>query len=1165
MVQPPRLPRSSSRRTRRPAHGTPCETPARDHPAKHVVVDCTAGHWNAPANSVPYSLSLMVDMGDPGDVRVGLLGGFSVSVAGRAVPDDAWRLRKAKTLVKLLALAPDRQLHWERIGETLWPDRDAAAARNNLHQALHACREALTSAGIDGRQAVQLRDGMLGFGDGTPLVVDVEAFTAAAAHAHATRSIEAFRAAAAMYDGDLLPEDRYEDWAAERREALREQHSALLLAWAQTHREEGDPDAAADVLRALLATNERHEPARREMMSLLAAGGRRQDALAEFEALRDALRRDLDADPDPQTRQLYRTLLAGSVEQPAESKEETKERRTQDLDSHGSGVEGPESGPATAQRRPARTDNLPASASSFVGREREVAEVERLLATTRLMTLTGVGGVGKTRLALEIARRQREGFADGVWLVDLAPVSEAAAVPQTVADVLDLQLPERGHPLPTLAEQLAPRHLLLLLDNCEHLIGSCAELVTAVLRTCPQVVILATSREALRTDGEVAWRVPSLALPDLGQLPDHATLAGQAAVRLFCERAAAAEGSFKLTSDNAETVARLCTRLDGIPLALELAAARVRVLSPRQILDRLGQALDMLGGGTRSGLTRQRTLSATLDWSHDLLDEAERTAFRRLAVFAGSFDLEASEHVCGVDPLDSPAVLPLLGRLVDKSLVVREPHGDVARFRLLEIVREYAHERLTRAGEHVPVQQRHRDWYCAWAEANDPERAAAAGEEALQQFDTEHGNLRAALRSALVDEPEVALRLATSLWRFWLARGQFADGRRALEAALDVNPAPTALRARGLMAIAVLDMRYAAGHQRLQRVAGEVIDIHQGIDDQFGRAQALHLAGVLLWAANRWHEAEDRLDRASELADSLGAHHVTAGVDHTRGLIALSRQMPDAAKRHFAACRSVLDHLPPAGHGFFPALSPGFVVEEVDSQPRVVFEETLVMGHRLDVGPARTHLRFSQAWAARADGDLDAALACAEESAARFREQSWKFGEAAARHLHGDVLRLAGAHGMARQHLEHSLDLRTRLGDRRATGVSLTALGRLAAAEGDTAAAERYHHRASEVFQRTEDRFGYVAVQLNVAVDALADGQHHTAAPLLRQVQQLRDAPGMRAPSGWVALMLAEISDAQGEADAAAEHRAYARATFTELGIQMGLAYCEQTVSSPPG
>ena len=1098
-------------------------------------------------------------MGAPEDVRVGLLGGFSVSVAGRAVPDDAWRLRKAKALIKLLALAPDRQLHWEHIGETLWPDRDASATRNNLHQALHACREALTSAGIEGRQAIQLRDGMVGFGDATALVIDVEAFTAAAAHAHATRSIEGFRAAAAIYEGDLLPEDRYEDWAAERREALREQHSALLLAWAQTHREEEDADAAADVLRALLATNQRHEPARREMMSLLAAGGRRQDALAEFEALREALHRDLGADPDPQTRQLYRRLLVGSIEQPAE----TKERAPQRPDVHGSDGKSNEPGPAPAQRRPARTDNLPAAASSFVGREREVGEVERLLATTRLMTLTGVGGVGKTRLALEVARHQREGFADGVWLIDLAPVSEAAAVPQTVADVLDLELPERGAPLPTLAEQLAARQLLLLLDNCEHLVGACAELVAAVLRTCPYVVILATSREALRVDGEVAWRVPSLALPDLGQLPDHATLAGQAAVRLFCERAAAAEGSFELTPDNAASVARLCTRLDGIPLALELAAARVRVLSPGQILDRLGQVLDMLGGGTRSGLTRQRTLRATLDWSHDLLDEAERTVFRRLAVFAGSFDLEASERVCGVDPLDPPAVLPLLGRLVDKSLVVREPHGDVARFRLLEIVREYAHERLTRAGEHAPVQQLHRDWYCAWAEANDPERAAAAGEEALQHFDAEHGNLRAGLRSALVDEPEVALRLATSLWRFWLARGQFADGRRALEAALEANIAPTALRARGLMAVAVLDMRYAAGHQRLQRVAQEVVDIHQAIDDQPGRAQAFHLAGVLLWAANRWHEAEHRLDRASELAGRLGARHVAASVEHTRGMIALSRGMPQAAQGHFAACGAALDGLPTAGHGFFPALSPGFVVEWADSRPRVAFEETLVMGHRLDVGPARAHLRFSQAWAARADGDLDAALACAEESAARFREQSWRFGEAAAHHLQGSLHRLGGAYGAARQHLEHSLDLRTRLGDRRATGVTLTALGRLAAAEGDTVGAERHHHRASEVFQRTEDRFGYGAVQLNVAVDALADGQQHTAAPLLRQVQQLGDAPGMRAASGWIALMLAEIADAQGEAGAAADHRAYAHTTFTELGAQMGLAYCAQF--SPPG
>ena len=1076
-------------------------------------------------------------MGTHGHLRIELLGGFAVGVDGRWLGEEAWRLRKAKSLVKLLALAPRHRMTWEQLGEALWPQKDAAAVRNNFHQTLRAARDAIESAGLDGREALRLRDNVVSFGEGLEVTVDVEEFSAAAGRAQRTGATEDYRTAAGLYTGELLPEDRYEDWADAVRTALQEQHATVLLELVRRHRERDEVKAAIDVLYVLLGHDELHEGARRELMELLAESGRRQESLAEYEKLREKLRRSLEADPDPETRRLYRRLLVGSVEAP--------------------GSAGPD-GPLTVGAASERANNLPAPASSFVGREREIVEVERLLASTRLLTLTGVGGSGKTRLALEVARRQVGGPAHGVWLVDLAPTSDGDGVPRALAEALGLELPERGAPVPAIAERLAPRQLLLVLDNCEHLIAACAELVAALLRSCPDVAVLATSREALRIAGEVAWRVPSLALPDLRDLPDLTALGRQAAVQLFCERAAAAHPGFQLTARNAATVAELCVRVDGMPLALELAAARVRMLSPAQILTRLAETLDLQAGGSRAALSRQRSLRATLDWSHDLLDEAERVTFRRLSVFAGSFALEAAEHVCGGEPLTSDEVIGLLGRLVDQSLVITATRGEVTRYRLLEIVRQYAAGCLDEAGERAAVEQRHRDWYRGWAEDNDPERAAATGEGALHHFDVEHDNLRVALRSGLANEPEAALRLATSLWRFWLARGHFAEGRRWLESALEADPAPSALRARGLNAITVLDFRYVVDPERLEKVAHEVVDIHRGLDDEEALAQALLLTSMTLWAVHRWEEAAERLDHADTLAGRLGADHLLAAIAHTRGVMVLSQGRPVDARSHFDGCGALLTNVEAPDRGFFPAISIGFSVEWDEDRPRAVFEETLVSGHRLDAGPAAAYLRFSQAWAARAAGDLDAAIDHATDSVEGFAAAGWDYGVALAENLLGSLLRLTSDPPAAHRHLDRSLQLRAQLGDRRATGVTLGALGLAAAAEGDQAGAKRHLWRALELFERIEDGFGTAGTLLNLGVVALRAGDLDTARPRLEQVGELRDAPGGRRPVGWAAVMLAEIAQRCEETEIAAEHLAEARALFSGIGEHMGLAHCQR-------
>ena len=449
----------------------------------------------------------------------------------------------------------------------------------------------------------------------------------------------------------------------------------------------------------------------------------------------------------------------------------------------------------------------PAQSLTGLGRERESAEAKkRLLADNRLFTLTGPGGCGKTRLALAVAFEVVEHFKDGVWLVELASLSDPDLVPQAVAQILSVREVQDRSITQTLSEYLGSREMLLVLDNCEHLMEGSSALAEALLRACPNLRILATSREALGIAGERAWLVPSLSLPDSQNLPPFQELACYEALQLFVERAAAVASAFELTERNAPTVAGLCQRLEGIPLAIELAAARVKVLSVEQIASRLEDSFSLLTGGSRTALPRHRTLRATIDWSHELLSQKERSLFHRLSVFSGGFTFEAAEEVCAREGIEREEVLDLLAQLVDKSLVLVEVHqdGEEARYRLLETVRQYGQERLEESGEAELVRERHAGYYLALAEESEPElREQGAW---LERLGTEHDNLRAALGWALdpedAEEPaaeraQLGLRLAAALGqgRFWGAYG-LSEGLGWLESGLASTSSTSAKPAR---------------------------------------------------------------------------------------------------------------------------------------------------------------------------------------------------------------------------------------------------------------------------------------------------------------------------------------------------------------------------------
>jgi len=496
--------------------------------------------------------------------------------------------------------------------------------------------------------------------------------------------------------------------------------------------------------------------------------------------------------------------------------------------------------------------HVPVHLTRFVGRGRELDDLAQLLLSARLLTLTGAGGSGKTRLAEELACRHGASFSRVGW-VDLAPLAEPNLLTQLVATTL--RVPERSGttPLQSLVGTLCDERALIVLDNCEHLVDASAELVDALLRSCPKITILATSREALGVASETAWLVPPLASAE--------------AVQLFVERARATLPSFGLSSSNTEAVTEICRRLDGIPLAIELAAARVRVLSPEQIARRLDDAFRLLTTGSRTALPRHRTLRATMEWSFALLAEREQTLLRRLAVFAGSFTLDAAEAVCAGAPLETEDILDGVSALVDKSLVTMEPGDGMARYRLLETVRQYGVERLVEAGERAAMERRFAEHYLAVIEEAEPTLIGGANAPAtLAQLVDEQDNLRAAAHWALADPSRVdlALRFVGALYWYWYALGQFREARQLVDRALAMGGASDPVfRGRALVSSALTALAQG-DYPRSCANFEEAIPLLRAAGDDDGTGAALAKYGAARMLGGDLAGAIDTLDETLE-------------------------------------------------------------------------------------------------------------------------------------------------------------------------------------------------------------------------------------------------------------------------------------------------------------
>jgi predicted ATPase/class 3 adenylate cyclase/DNA-binding CsgD family transcriptional regulator len=646
--------------------------------------------------------------------------------------------------------------------------------------------------------------------------------------------------------------------------------------------------------------------------------------------------------------------------------------------------------------------NLPVQLTSFVGRGAQMTNLEKLLVDNRLVTLTGAGGAGKTRLAVEIAARIAAEFGDSVWYVDLAPITHPGLVPVAVARALGLPDQPGRSTMDTLLRFVRDRQMLVVLDNCEHLLDASAELVVALLGAAPGLTVLATSREPIGVAGEVSWRVPSLSLAD-------------EAIELFIDRARRARPDFAVEDDNAPAVGEICRRLDGMPLAIELAAARVRALSVAEILEGLRDRFRLLTGGARTAVRRQQTLRASVDWSHALLTEPERVVFRRLAVFLGGFDLDAAQAVAGSGDVERYQVLDLLTLLVDKSLVVAENSGGRTRYRLLETVRQYALEKLAESGEADAIRSRHRDYYTGLAGLLDAP-ADRDYERLIEQAESEIANLRAAfLWSRENSEVELALALASSLQPLWQARGRIREGLAGFDAALALAaPHPgvaAAVRARALADRAMLAIWVGDADSLSQ--AQQALAIAREVDDPALLALALTACGLVA---------------ALVSAELAGSYLVEA--------IGLARDLDD----RWRLSQILTWQATAANYAGDPVATRAPAEEGRDLAEAI--------GDRYGSRQCRFCLGFAQAYR----GDLSGAAAQLGELVAEAQAAHDRLLEASSLALLGVVRAYQGDPGAARAAADAALEAAAELGGFFA-GMGYTALAAAALAAGDAATA----------------------------------------------------------------------------------------------------------------
>jgi predicted ATPase/DNA-binding SARP family transcriptional activator len=711
--------------------------------------------------------------------------------------------RKTLSLLAYLLLNQHSICSREKLASLFWGDVSDRKARHSLRTALATLHKQLEiDLFLTDRESVQINPDI-------SIWVDALEFQKYANPA-SKEEIRDLQEVIALYRGDLLV-GFYDDWVLREREYYHTLFLDLLLHMTQLMRSRSEYEHAIEYAERVLESEPANERAYQHLIFCRLATGDRGAALRQYEECRRVLHDELAVDPSPETTALYQWLKQ-----------------------------------APARAIEARITNLPIPLTSFIGRTREMARVKDMLMQARLVTLMGSGGCGKTRLAIQVASDLVDSFRDGVWWVDFAPLMDEALISQTVAKVVGIHEATNIPMNETLVNYLSPRNMLLVLDNCEHLVNGINGLVLALLSACTELKILATSRESLDIPGETILRVPSLSFPMSRKMLPGEKLEDYESVRLLLERATSVKEDFDLTGGNASAVAQICRRLDGIPLAIELAAARLKVLPVGQIAARLDDRFSLLTTGGRTTLPRHQTLRAVIDWSYNLLSKKEQAFLCRLSVFVGGWTLEAAEAV-STDIVSSREVIDLMMSLVDKSLVetVEEPGGK-ARYLMLETMRQYGLERLREADQFEATQCCHALFFAELAEKAEQGLRGPEMHTWIERLEAEHDNFRTALEWSLAQKsPELGQRFAGALGIFWRKRGYLSEGRTWLERMLGRSQdAPPTLRVKAMAPASWLE-RDLGNYERAAELQEESLEILRAAGDQLMLVDTLIQGGLL--------------------------------------------------------------------------------------------------------------------------------------------------------------------------------------------------------------------------------------------------------------------------------------------------------------------------------
>ena len=782
----------------------------------------------------------------------------------------------------------------------------------------------------------------------------------------------------------------------------------------------------------------------------------------------------------------------------------------------------------------AQKTNLPIPLTSCVGREKEQQEIKQLILKQRLVNVVGVGGIGKTRLSIQTGFALLGDFPNGIWLIELAPLSDPALVPQAIVTTIGLIEQANRSPQTILTNFLQEKKSLLILDNCEHLIQACAELGETLLRACPALYILATSREALGIAGETVYHVPSLTTPDVSHSTLD-TLSQYEAVQLFLERAQSAMNDFSLTQDNAPAIVQVCHRLDGIPLAIELAAARVRVLKVEEIAARLDDRFHLLTGGSRTALPRHQTLQAMIDWSYALLSEPERVLLWRLSIFAGSWTLEAAESVCASDGIDSHEILDVLTQLVNKSLIVvkREP-GQETRYQMLETIGQYAREKLWQADEGEVLRQRHLTYFVELAERAEPNLRAFNMVLWLDKLETELDNIRVALEYALESNIEAQLRIASALLWFWWIRYHRNEGINWLEQGLSVEvtqrsghpltPSGAMLRGKALNARGFLIMwDLEAG--KVAPLFEESLALFQGLGSagKQGMAYALLRIGQLrLNGPRRENLVEQSLTLFREIGDKFG---VTECLMYLAGNAQTNVNSQLFVEEQLALSREIGDQDGIAGA--FESLANLVLMQDDYQRAIVLYEESLAgyrsVGNKGMVGFILSNLGKT----AQALGEYELAAQRLEEALTMLQDFGMKKATAIALRRLGQLNLTLGNYAQAAQQCGEALILFRETESKDGIPTALYALGKLAWEGGDYDQAVKRYEEVLTMGREMENNFAIAYALYGLGKVAEAKGNYASARSYHTEGLTIRREKGNRRTIAYSLNALAALAVAQ--------------------------------------